>query len=112
MRNIIIVAVILLLSACSSHKPVDLSEKDVAKPETVKIEKGRLGSVIKLPGELKPFQKVDIYPKVNGFVKDMYVDRGSMVHTGQVLMTLEAPELNQDVEAAQSKLLQSKQALN
>jgi RND family efflux transporter MFP subunit len=115
MKYITIAIFVLTVTGCRSHKPVDLSEgKPVAGTtvETVKIEKGALASVIKLPGELKPFQKVDIYPRVNGFVKEMYVDRGSLVHEGQVLMTLEAPELDQDFEAAQGKLLQAREALN
>jgi membrane fusion protein (multidrug efflux system) len=115
MKNIVIAALMLMFFAgCNNNKPVDLSEKktETKDPETVKVEKGSLGSVIKLPGELKPFLKVDIYPKVNGFVKEMYVDRGSVVRQGQVLMTLEAPELDQQLEAAQSKLLQAEEALN
>jgi membrane fusion protein (multidrug efflux system) len=115
MKNIIVVIIIIALSGCNNNKPVDLSEKKAdanTTVETVKIEKGTIGSVIKLPGELKPFQKVDIYPRVNGFVKEMFVDRGSVVHKGQILMTLEAPELDQQFEAAQSKLLQAQENLN
>ena len=115
MKNIVVIVVLIMLAGCGSHKPVDLTEQKssaVNKLETVKIEKGALTSVIKLPGELKPFQKVDIYPRVNGFVKEMNVDRGSEVHTGQILMTLEAPELDEQVQAAQGKLLQSRETMN
>jgi membrane fusion protein (multidrug efflux system) len=112
MRRIIFVFVLVALVGCKSHTPVDLTKKTGANPEAVRIEKGTLGSVIKLPGELKPFQQVDIYPRVNGFVKDMYVDRGSIVHTGQVLMTLEAPELDQQLQAAEGKMLQAQEAIN
>ena len=116
MKKIIIVCVIgLALAGCGSHKPVDLSEKKseaTAKMETVQIERDSLNSVIKLPGQLKPFEKVDIYPKMNGFVKEMYVDRGSMVRKGQVLMTLEAPEIAQQIQAAQGRLLQSRENIN
>ena len=115
MKKIIIYAAIILLAGCENHKPVDLSENrsDTGKSfETVKIERDSLNSVIKLPGELKPFEKVDIYPKVNGFVKDIYVDRGSIVHKGQTLMTLEAPEIVQQVEAAQEKWLQAQENIN
>ena len=114
-KTIMIYAAIILLTGCENHKPVDLSENksDSGKSfETVKIERDSLNSVIKLPGELKPFEKVDIYPKVNGFVKDMYVDRGSMVRKGQMLMALEAPEIVQQVEAAQEKWLQAQENIN
>lgn len=114
MKNIIIASILIILAGCGSHKPVDLSEKKTSTVnlETVKVEKGTLNSVIKLPGQLKPFLDVDIYPKVNGFVKEIHVDRGSVVHKDQVLMTLEAPELNQELEAAQEKLLEAKESLN
>src|SRR5579872_1748809 len=115
MKNIIIITVLILgLAGCSNNQPVNLEEKSaVGKPmETVAIAKGKLNSVIKLPGQLKPFEVVDIYPKVSGFVKEIFVDRGSIVHTGQVLMTLEAPELDQQYQAAYAKLLQAQEALN
>jgi membrane fusion protein (multidrug efflux system) len=111
----IIVLFLLVAAGCGRNQPIDLTKPVQAKTsgfEMVAIEKGNLSSVIKLPGQLKPFEKVDIYPKVNGFVKEMYVDRGSLVHTGQILMTLEAPEIDQQLQAAQDKLLQAQEALN
>ena len=115
MRNILVIIVVFFLASCSNNRPVDLTAKaNVAdkKVVTVPIEKGSLNSVIKLPGQLKPFEVVDIYPKVNGFVKEMFVDRGSLVHQGQVLMTLEAPEIDQQYQAALSKMLQAQETLN
>ena len=105
----------LFLAACGRNKPVDLTANKTAatkKYETVVISKGGINSQIKLPGQLKPFEQVDIYPKVNGFIKDMLVDRGSMVHQGQLLMTLEAPEIDQQLQAAHAKLVQADEALN
>lgn len=114
-RIIIIATAAIIMTSCSKNHPKDLAEgkpETKSAAETVGIEKNSLNSVIKLPGQLKPFEKVDIYPKMNGFVKDMYVDRGSIVHKGQVLMTLEAPEIAEQMQAAQSKLLQSQENLN
>jgi len=115
MKNIIlIVTFVFLLAGCKNNKPVDLTQKagTAKKVETVKVGRGSLSSVIKIPGQLKPFEVVDIYPKVNGFVKQMFVDRGSVVHTGQVLMTLEAPEIEEQFQAAESKMLQSQEQIN
>src|SRR5215468_12471723 len=58
---------------------------------------------IMLPGELLPYLAVPIFAKVNGFVKAVNVDRGSEVRQGQVLATLEAPELIAQVAEAQAK---------
>ena len=64
-----------------------------------------------LPAQLTPYEQVDIYPKVTGFVETWPVDRGSRVHRGQVLVQLTAPELMSQrsqadaaVRAAQSQL--------
>lgn len=115
MKNkILVVSFALLCTGCKNNHPVDLAAKTnngANQIATVKIERGSVKSVIKMPGQLKPFEVVDIYPKVNGFVKNMYVDRGSEVHTGQILMTLEAPEIDEQYEAAVGKLLQAQQTL-
>jgi membrane fusion protein (multidrug efflux system) len=66
-----------------------------------------LASSIQLPAVLEPFEKVSIYPRVNGFVKRILVDRGTVVRKGQLLLELEAPEIDQQYYAAQSKYLQA-----
>lgn len=57
---------------------------------------------ISLPGELKPYEEVSIYPKMKGFVKKIYVDRGSFVRKGQLLAQLEAPEIGAQFAARTS----------
>ena len=58
---------------------------------------------VKLPGEFQPYLAVPIYAKLPGFVKRVAVDRGSTVKQGQVLVTLEAPEMLAQIVEAQSK---------
>jgi membrane fusion protein (multidrug efflux system) len=102
------------LYACSgSHKPVDLSAGDkaagTAKHELGTVTEKALSSSIRLPGQLKPFNEVNLFPKINGFVKKLFVDRGSMVHKGQLLLTLEAPEMQSQLQAANSRYLQAQE---
>jgi membrane fusion protein (multidrug efflux system) len=59
---------------------------------------------LSLPGELTPYRSVAIHPRVSAFVKNVTVDRGSVVRTGDLLATLEAPELVAQRAEAQSKL--------
>ena len=61
--------------------------------EVVKVAARTLNSTINLPGELRPFESVDLFAKETGFVKSIRVDRGSKVKRGEVLAQLEAPEL-------------------
>lgn len=104
---------LLILSACSTkEKPEDLSGKLTRGNQEYELgvvtQKG-LSSEVRLPAELKPFEEVAIYPKVNGFVKNLYVDRGSKVKKGDLLLTLEAPEIESQLQAAQSQYLQAKE---
>lgn len=58
---------------------------------------------LRLPGELKPFEQVDIFPRVGAFVKQVLVDRGTRVTKGQTLAVLEAPELAAQLARARSR---------
>ncbi|HMH44437.1 MAG TPA: efflux RND transporter periplasmic adaptor subunit [Pyrinomonadaceae bacterium] len=59
---------------------------------------------LKLPGELRAYQDVAIYPKVQGFVEAINVDRGSVVKRGQLLVRMSAPELASRSAEAQARV--------
>jgi membrane fusion protein (multidrug efflux system) len=59
---------------------------------------------LKLPGELRAYQDVAIYAKVQGFVETINVDRGSVVKRGQVLIRMSAPELLSRTAEAQARV--------
>ena len=116
-RNIFITSALTsALASCSSgNEKKQEAEKPVVKEEkaaiaTISPEKGILSSSLQIPGELVAFQQVDIYAKVNSFVKKLYADVGSEIKKGQLLATMEAPEINSQLSGAESKL-QSIQAL-
>jgi RND family efflux transporter MFP subunit len=46
-----------------------------------------------MSSELVPFQEIDVFAKEAGFVSKLYVDYGSHVKQGQLIATLEIPEL-------------------
>ena len=77
---------------------------EVHSVETFVAQKGKLVSVLQIPAELIAYRQVDLYAKVNSFVKDLKVDIGSEVGAGQLLATLEAPELSAQQSGAESRL--------
>jgi membrane fusion protein (multidrug efflux system) len=98
-----------LLHSCKSTSGEEPANKKIAEPasittEVVPLQKGMLSTSLQIPGELVAFQQVDLYAKENSFVRKLYVDVGSEVKTGQLLVTMEAPELNSLEAAAQSRL--------
>lgn len=114
-----ILAALLLAAAVSScthsEKPVDMTEKKAAgadKFETGTVSEKALSSYVRLPGQLKPFNEVNIFAKINSFVKQMNVDRGSLVHKRQLLVVLEAPEMLSQVQSANARFLQAQESAN
>jgi membrane fusion protein, multidrug efflux system len=79
-------------------------EAETPVTEVFSLKKGRLTSTLQIPGELIAYQQVDLYAKVNSFVKKLYVDVGSEVKEGQLLVTMEAPELGSQLAGAQSAI--------
>ena len=57
---------------------------------------------IALPGEIHGFYETPIYAKISGYVKDMFVDKGSRVKGGQLVATIESPETDQQVRNARA----------
>jgi RND family efflux transporter MFP subunit len=104
-----VLSIISGLAACNSAAmPEKKAASDHGKRYTLsQVVQRPLGGTIRLPGTLQAFQEVSIYPRINGFVKSIMVDRGSKVKKGQVLLVLEAPEVTQHFYAAQSKYLQA-----
>ena len=92
--------------ADSGNKAAAGGQKDSAAAvvPTVSLVKGRLSTTLYVPGELIAFQQVDLYAKVNSFVKKLYVDVGSEVKEGQLLATMEAPEIQSQLASAQARI--------
>ncbi|OQP57775.1 efflux transporter periplasmic adaptor subunit [Niastella vici] len=103
----------LLLFGCSQiEKPIDLTAKAVnesSRYETGHVTENPLSSYVKLPGQLKPFEEVNIYARVNGFVEEVFADRGTVVKKGQLLVRLVAPEMESQVQQAASKYVQAQE---
>ncbi len=117
MKIILCAMLAIFFMACGhDDPPADKgpAAKDVAASDPApgsqyvlgEVTEGKLGATADLPAVLKPFEMVDIYPKVNGFIREIPVDRGSEVRKGQLLVRLEAPEIEQQYYSARAKYLQ------
>lgn len=88
----------------NAHTPQGSATDSAPIVETALVTSHALHATTPLPGELQPYEVVAVFPKVTGFVKWIGVDRGSRVHQGELLATLEAPELTAQRAEAQAKL--------
>jgi RND family efflux transporter MFP subunit len=75
-----------------------------ASVETAKVVSQPLEKVVTIPGDLSPYQGVNLSARVSGFVESLAVDRGSFVKRGQVLARISAPELRAQRAEAEAKV--------
>jgi len=113
--SVLSITAVLSLSACHSDEK-EKAEKERAQQEqadievppveTVELQKSKLVSTLNVPGELMPYQQVSLFAKINSYVKKYLVDVGSEVKKGQLMIILEAPEMNSQLASARARVKQ------
>lgn len=98
----------LVFLSCGHKKENVPHSKPLALVETTTVRFLQPQKDITIPGELDAYYSTDVYPRVKGFIKSIYVDRGSLVKKGQVLARVDAPEIISDLNDARAKLSQAK----
>lgn len=92
------------LAGCDGSKPATNTAQAATSVETVAVVSKKLDAPVSLPAQLLPYETVDVYPKVTGFIESINVDRGSHVRKGELLIRLTAPELVAQRSQAESAL--------
>ena len=80
---------------CGDAHKADAS--DVPRAAVVKVERKNISSTLEIASEFLPYQEIDVYAKVSGYIQKLYVDWGTHVKEGQILAVLEIPELQQQL---------------
>ncbi len=92
-----------LLNPGRGSAPAAIPEP-AAKPAVVEVvapERRDLVRQVRLPGTVTPWEETQLYAKVGGYLQKIVVDKGDVVHRGQLLAALDVPELVDD--AAQQR---------
>jgi RND family efflux transporter MFP subunit len=84
---------------------------DTVMPASVATAVRARSAPLVLPGTLQPLHEAVVYARSAGYVRRWYADIGARVGAGQVLATIEAPEVDQEVQQAQAQLKQANAAL-
>ena len=65
-----------------------------------------------LPGNTQAYVDTPIYARTNGYLRKWYFDIGAHVKKGQLMATIETPEIDQQLQVAQADLKSSQANLN
>ncbi len=101
--------------AAQESKLQQQTDSEAAAPPAVDVVPVRYASAthaLELPGECRAWYETTIYARVNGYVKKWSADIGDRVKEGQTLATIETPELDQQLAAAQAKVEADKAQIN
>jgi len=114
-RGGLALAVVLLLAFLLVHFTKSHSERGLAREtrtaaaslpavDVVVVHGGSAAASLTLPGETAAWYESTIYARVSGYVAKWYVDIGDQVKNGQLLASIDTPELDAELLAAKAKL--------
>lgn len=116
-KNIIIAIIALLLLVGIIPKVVRFittsinarEAKYVALVEKPTLTNGEDG--LELSGELKPYLQTEMFSRINGLVSERCVQLGDHVKKGQLLATIDTPDLDAETASAKSALISAEKHL-
>lgn len=100
------ISLLLLGMTAACNRDSKPAAESVAKPPkiaTATIESRIISRQLRLPGELVAWQEAPLTPRQPGYVSRINVDQGAVVRAGQLLATIDAPELTARRAAEDSK---------
>jgi RND family efflux transporter MFP subunit len=100
-----------LIGCGEGHRAAADDGSNAPVAAVVKVSRGNIADNLEIASEFEPFQEVDVYAKVSGYIKKLYVDYGTHVKQGQILAVLEIPELQQQLQQDQASIRRSDQEL-
>jgi len=111
-----VLAGLALLAAFWLTRPAAApTAREAAVPPTVvRVERPTRRNLVRsveLPGDVNPWREAALYAKVSGYLREVRVDKGDRVAAGQLLATIESPELERDAEQARDAFRASRAAV-
>ncbi len=112
--TVVILAILLISSflprrAVTRELAAEVTGED-APPivQIAPVHRAAEGGVVELPGTIQALHESAVYARVAGYVKSWRADIGTVVHVGDVLAEIDAPELVQQVAQGEHQLAQSR----
>src|SRR5690349_6460835 len=100
-----------LLAGCSrqdiASASATASDAGIHSVPVVTATRSNVTGSLTLTAEFIPYQEVDLMAKVAGYLKEISVDVGDRVHKGEVIATLEIPEMRDDLARAAAAIDQA-----
>jgi HlyD family secretion protein len=93
----------VVVSAGVWQRQRTINQRDLT-PYTVLAKTGELPGVVNAAGELEAEQRVNVSPKRQGVLSELYVEEGDRVRTGQALARMDEGDLEERLTELQAQL--------
>jgi RND family efflux transporter MFP subunit len=81
------------------HSPIEGANR-VSVVAVANVARRDLYKELSIPAEFRPYLEVELYAKVSGYLKMINVDFGDRVKAGDIIATIEVPELQSELDHA------------
>jgi RND family efflux transporter MFP subunit len=106
-----ILALAALAASCGGQKTHANDAANAPTAAVVKVERRDISSNLEIASEFLPYQEIDVYAKVSGYIQKLYIDWGTHVKQGQLLAVLEIPELEEQLRLDEATVHRSEHDL-
>ncbi|MBR4841798.1 MAG: efflux RND transporter periplasmic adaptor subunit [Bacteroidaceae bacterium] len=89
--------IVMLIKVSTGPKIIRINSDSV---QTATVQSGEFSEYVNAEGTLQPIQTIKVYTREGGFVENVLVQDGALVHKGDTLMILSDPELQRTIETA------------
>ena len=95
-------ALLVLSLAPVASRAADADTPALPTVAVTTVTREDLFNEVTVQGELRPYQEIDLHAKASGYLKQITVDIGDTVKAGDLIGTLEVPELEDDLAGAEA----------
>tara|TARA_R110002012_G_scaffold121510_2_gene271054 strand:+ start:22134 stop:23258 length:1125 start_codon:yes stop_codon:yes gene_type:complete len=101
-KSILVSTSALLIISCGGKDQQQAAAPQTPSLKVSMLKKQDITLYNSYSTNIEGVQQVEIWPKVSGFIQNIYVEEGQQVKKGQLLFKLETQTLSQDAEAAKA----------
>jgi RND family efflux transporter MFP subunit len=99
------------LSSCARSPDKTAAAANDSPVPVVKVMRRDITNTLQIASEFLPYQEIEVYAKVSGYIQKLNINWGTHVHTGQLMAVLEIPELEEQVHYDEAALRGSENEL-
>ncbi|HEX3009165.1 MAG TPA: biotin/lipoyl-binding protein, partial [Bacteroidales bacterium] len=101
--KILVFAFFMIVSGCSRKDGKDKASAP-AKFTTLKLKPLSIVTHLDFPANIQGQQVVEIRPKIDGYIEQIFVSEGALVKKGQLLFRIGNPQVEQEVRTAEASI--------